>query len=427
MSTKLTKKQKRSKKRQIQRKYENEQRIERIQNNKRLEEMRQQIQQQQHIQGGKISPQEFNPDRQLKMMDPNTPEEIKDFVINYVADRNGCGYYRCIWPFELLATYRNFMSMNSFVYQHDLNILKSVSCFRFQRQATNVQRQIWDMYRQYKHQHGFRYNLQYEIDDLLMEIEPHNKIAYDFFDEEKKRNHMHMLHTSDSITFSTDALKEIYVRDYGVNPNKIQVVKNYLPQFMYALPYRNAPKDFTKNKPRVFWSGSGSHVGKGGDLDFIIPLVEKTVDEYQWVFQGVVPPELYDYVKAGKIEFMQWAPTYGLANLQFYKASPDIYLAPLKPSKFNSAKSDLKFLEASALGAACITTSFSGTEWKSPYEDVAEICLEPDADIWKSMIDHLISEPDYYTQVIKEQYNFLNSRWMESNLDQWVIATRFKG
>lgn len=358
-----------------------------------------------------------------------TPNESPDlsFVVNYVADRNGCGYFRCIWPFELLATYKNMMSMNCFVYQTDPSLLSKVHTLRFQRQATDSQTLAWNNYFSLRSRNGFKYKIQYEIDDLLMEIAPHNKIAYDYFDEQKKQNHLHMLRTADSITFSTEPLKEIYVNDYGIDPNKIRVVRNFLPQFLYSLPYRNSVKEFntTDQKPRIFWAGSASHVGKGGDLEFLMPLIEKTFSEYQWVFQGVLPPELIEHHKAGKVEFIPWTPVYGLANVQFYRARPDICLAPLVPSRFNSAKSDLKYLESCALGAPCICTSFSEKGMKSPYDLInAEICLEPDADIWKTMIDHLINNPDYYMQTVKTQYEFLNGRWMENNLDQWVDALK---
>jgi len=349
---------------------------------------------------------------------PNTK-----IAINYIADRNGCGYFRCIWPFELLATYKNIMGINSFMYHFEQSLLSKVDILRFQRQATSSQLQAWETYRKMKAQLGYQYKLQYEIDDLLMEIEPHNKVAYDYFDQEKKDNHMRMLHTADSITFSTDALKDIYVNDYNVDPEKIRVVKNFLPQFLYSLPYRNAVKEFntTDRKPRVFWSGSASHVGEGGDLQFLVPLIERTVDKYQWVFQGTIPPSLVDYVKEGKIEFLSWVPVYGLANIQFYKARPDVCLAPLNPTKFNSCKSDLKYLESCALGAPCITTSFEDHGLKSPYDAAgSEICIEPDADLWEATIDHLVGNPDYYMDVSKNQYNFLNGRWMEANLDQWV-------
>ena len=345
-------------------------------------------------------------------------------IVNYIADRNGCGYFRCIWPSELLATYKNYMTINSFIYLTEQASLAKAHMFRFQRQATTTQTQAWRAYLQTRNSNNFKFKMQYEIDDLLMEIEPHNKIAYDFFDVEKKNNHIEMLKTADSITFSTDPLKQIYIKDYGINAEKIHVVRNHLPQFLYSLPYRHTPRTFDKTivekRPRVFWCGSASHLGPDGDLQFLLPMIEKTVDEYRWVFQGVIPAELKEYVKQGRIEFIPWVPTYGLANIQFYKAKPDICLAPLKPSRFNSCKSDLKYLEACALGSPCITTSFESKNLKSPYELCnAEICIEPDADVWKTMIDYLVDNPSYYMDTVKKQYEFINGRWMENNLEEW--------
>jgi hypothetical protein len=229
-----------------------------------------------------------------------------------------------------------------------------------------------------------------------------------------------MMRNSDRVSFSTEALKDVYVRQFDIDPAKAKVVKNHLPQFLYQFPGR-PQKDFTMEKPRIFWSGSASHIGPGGDLDFLIPLVEKTVNEYQWVFQGVIPERLKIFVEAGKIEFIPWAPIYGLANVQFYLGRPDIIIAPLKPSIFNQCKSDLKFLESCALGAPCICTSFMNTPFKSPYEGVAQICVEPDAEQWKASIDYLVNNPQAYADVVKKQREYLQTRWMEvkDNLLQW--------
>jgi hypothetical protein len=426
MTQKISKKQKRAKKKNVEKKIQLE--MKRRQREKDITQeaetrMAQQkiLQQQQHnsimqhqnqlvgSQGGMPNGQ---PNQQTKM------------IVNYIADKNGCGYFRAIWPFELLSTYKNMMSLNTFMYHMEPAVLQKTHTFRFQRQATDQQFMAWRQYYNMRQQLGYQYKMQYEIDDLLMDIAPENKVAYDYFDAGKKRNHLEMLKMADSVTFSTDALKEVYVREHGIEAEKIKVVRNHLPQFMYSLPYRSAPKEFSpENKPRIFWSGSASHVGKGGDLAFLLPLIEQTVDEYQWVFQGTIPPELTQYVKEGKIEFLPWVPVYGLANIQFYKAKPDIYLAPLKPSVFNGCKSDLKYLESCALGAPCITTSFEESGLKSPYDQAgAEICLEPDADIWKAMIDHLVGNPDYYIETVKAQYKFLNGRWMENNLTEWSEA-----
>jgi glycosyltransferase involved in cell wall biosynthesis len=349
-------------------------------------------------------------------------------VVNYIADRNGCGYYRCIWPFELLATYKGLITMNSYAHLFEPSYLLGTQIIRFQRQATTQQKQAWDMYRKLRGEYNFKYQLQYEIDDYLMGIEPDNVIAYNFFDKEKKDNHMHMLRTADRITFSTETLKNVYVEQHGIPKEKISVIRNTIPQFLYNLPPRMRPNEFSPSrKPRILWSGSGSHVGPNGDLTFLIDMIKKTVNEYQWIFQGVIPEELRPYVNEKKIEFIPWCATYGLANMQFYVARPDICIAPLKPSFFNTCKSDLKILEYSALGAPCISTSFLSTDHgKSPYEDTAEICLDPDPDIWKAAIDHLISDQDYYMECVRKGYNHLNSRWMENALDAWLQAIDYK-
>lgn len=416
MASKLTRKQKRDKKKKLDRKVQME--VQRVQRESEFNERVQaELEQQKILERNQA--EAVKQQAQQSVQDNTRPSKI---VMNYIADRNGCGYFRSIWPFELLSTYRQIMGTPTFLYSYDQQVLTFTDIFRFQRQATDTQLEAFVKYIKIRQQYGFNYKMSYEIDDLLMEISPDNKIAYDYFDDKKKQNHMNMLNASDIITFSTEALKEIYVRDYGIDESRVKVVKNHLPQFMYSLPYRNIQKDFNKTteKPRIFWSGSASHVGKGGDLEFLLPMIEKTVDEYQWVFQGTIPNSLIDYVKQGKIEFISWVPVYGLANVQFYKARPDICLAPLKPSRFNTCKSDLKYLESCALGAPCITTSFDEANLKSPY-DIAEseICIEPDADIWKTMIDHLVEDKDYYADVRKKQYDFVNGRWMEQNLDEW--------
>jgi hypothetical protein len=353
-------------------------------------------------------------------------KDIKEkYVLSYVADKNGCGYFRSIWPCELLSTYKNINTINTCLYQTEVTSLTMFDVIRFQRQATNDQLKLWKYYLNIRQQYGMKFKMQYELDDLLMEIEPQNKIAYDFFNEEKKQNHLYMLRTADKVVFSTNQLKDIYVKKYGILENKIEVVPNYLPQFIYSLPYKNSAKvfDLAKNKPRVFWSGSSSHLGKGGDLEFLIPLVTRTTHKYDWIFQGVIPEELIPLAKEGKISFISWVPIYGLANVQFYKARPDICLAPLKPSIFNSCKSDLKYLEACALGAPCICSSFDEIGIKGPYDDAnAEICIENDIDVWENMIDHLVATPEYFKQVVDAQYTFINSRWMENNLDKWHKA-----
>lgn len=344
--------------------------------------------------------------------------------LNLVADRNGCGYYRMIWPYELMATKANIQSLNSFVHTTDFGQLKHFNSIRFQRQVDDNQMNMLKYYIGERDKLGYKYRLQYELDDLVPEIDKSNAVAYNYF-KDYIGNHLDMLKMVDAITVSTEQLKKTYTEKYGIDGEKITVIPNTLPKFLYNFTRRVSTNDFTKVKPRVFWSGSGSHAGKGGDLDFFVELVESTLDKYQWVLQGVVEPRLQKYVDEGKIESHPWQDCYSLANYQFYNCRPDVYIATLKPSLFNSCKSDLKLLEASALGVPFIGSKFTGdkdySDTPSPYEEHNLLTLNNgDIDEWVTTIDRLVNDQDRYMDVVNKQYEILNSRFLEDNLDMWL-------
>lgn len=352
-------------------------------------------------------------------------------TMNLLADRNGCGYYRMIWPMELLATNASVQTLNSFVHITDFGVLKHLNTIRFQRQSDANHLNMLNYYIQERNRLGYKYKIQYEIDDLLPEIDPSNKIAYDYF-KDKIQYNLECMRRVDAITVSTETLKKVYSDKYGIDGDKITVIENNLPRFLYNFNRRNSIRDFTNSKPRIMWSGSGSHVGENGDLDFIIKIVENTLDKYQWVFQGVIPPVLQKYVDSGKIEFHGWQTCYNLPSFQFNVCKPDLYLGILKPSLFNSAKSDLKFLEASSLGVPFIGTSFSkdktyeyDTQFtnESPYDGTcATTIANGSIDEWVTEIDTLLGDNDLYMSKINAQYEMLQTRWMETpdNLQKWM-------
>tara|TARA_B100001059_G_C17803379_1_gene567602 strand:+ start:751 stop:2019 length:1269 start_codon:yes stop_codon:yes gene_type:complete len=350
--------------------------------------------------------------------------------LNLVADNNGCGYYRIIWPMELLATNANLKVLNSFVHITDFGVLKHMNSIRFQRQSDTTHCRMLDYYLQERERLGYKYRIQYEIDDLLPEIDPSNKIAYDYFKDKVKYN-IECMNKVDAITVSTNVLKDVYSNKYDIDAEKITVIENTLPRFLYNFNRRISKQDFTNRKPRVMWSGSGSHVGENGDLDFIIPLVEKTLDKYNWVFQGTIPNSLKKYIDDGKVEFHGWQTTYNLPSFQMNVCKPDLFIGMLKPSLFNSSKSNLKLLESSALGVPFVGTSFDKDKSyqydsrftnKSPYDDTcATTIANGDVDEWISKIDELLNDDNLYMSKVNEQYDMLQDKWMEcpAVLEKW--------
>ena len=39
-------------------------------------------------------------------------------------------------------------------------------------------------------------------------------------------------------------------------------------------------------------------------------------------------------------------------------------------------------------------------------------------------LNHLVSDQNYYIDTVKNQYNFINGKWLENNLDQWMSAIK---
>ena len=66
----------------------------------------------------------------------------------------------------------------------------------------------------------------------------------------------------------------------------------------------------------------------------------------------------------GVVEGLDGTAEYGLSTISHY--APDVLIAPLQNIPFNKAKSNLKGLEASAVGAAFVASVFPG----SPYSDI---------------------------------------------------------
>jgi hypothetical protein len=88
------------------------------------------------------------------------PEVSLDRAVNFIADLSGCGFWRMIWPENLLNAYQkmsitstNMMIRDEIVYSH----IKSV---RIQRQAADHQVIFAEALRELADKHGF--NLIYE-------------------------------------------------------------------------------------------------------------------------------------------------------------------------------------------------------------------------------------------------------------------------
>lgn len=334
------------------------------------------------------------------MNQPNVPDKN---IVNFPSDKNGCGFYRTFIPYGYLSSKYNYNVTNLMEFVFDLNFIARSNTIRFQRQVTEAQKKVVFEYKKVIQRVGAKTKLVYEIDDVVHEIMPSNIIAYQFYTETKKSNMIQIMRNVDTVTFSTQYLKDYYKDKFGIE-NSI-VVPNFLPKFLWGDKGKRDKANKGK-KPRILWAGSASHVGKGGDLEFILPLIKKTKDEFEWVFFGVIPPEL-----TGQFEFVNWADFYSYpAALDAVNA--DIAIAPVADNSFNYGKSDLKLLEYSALGIPGIYSSIG--EGIGPYDLVdGATCVKNNIDDWYQAIKAMTSDPANAATALANGKAELNKRWLE--------------
>jgi glycosyltransferase involved in cell wall biosynthesis len=324
-------------------------------------------------------------------------------VLLFPSDRNGCGFYRTIVPFSHLISKYEYDAPTLFSFVFDLNFITKSKWLRFQRQVTKDQKKVIVEYRKVIKKINAETKMAFELDDLVHAIEPSNIVAYQFYTETRKQNLIDVMKMSDVVTFSTEFLKDFYKQNFGITHSV--VVPNFLPKYLWQDKGKRNKRN-KGSKPRILWAGSSSHVGKNGDLEFMIPLIRKTKNEFEWVFLGVMPPELN-----GQFEFHEWADFYSYPHA-LDSIDADVGICPIVDNTFNYAKSDLKLLEYTAINMPGIFSTIG--QGMGPYDLVDGICtVNNQVDDWYNAIKKVISDESYRESIMNAQRAELNGRWLE--------------
>lgn len=332
-------------------------------------------------------------------------------VIVFPSDKNGCGFYRNLIPLNYCMSHYNWDTTFLFQFVFDLNLVQSSSVIRFQRQCTENQYKCIREYRQCINATRAPTKIMYELDDLVHGIEPHNVVAYQYYTPTRKRNVVEIMKMSNRVTFSTDFLAKFYREKFGIEHSV--VIPNYLPKYMWNpnpdISKRPADKDRIDGKPVILWAGSASHVGPGGDMEFLLPMIDATTDEFDWLFVGVCPPSL-----KGKVRTTKWNHFYNYPGaMQSLKA--DLAIAPITDSVFNYAKSDLKYLEYAAMNIPSLLSTIGNGQ--GPYDKTnSPNLVDNDPDAWYRSILEILDDEDHYNKTIKLQHEYLSGRWLEDNI-----------
>lgn len=293
----------------------------------------------------------------------------KNVIIFHLTDRGACSWVRFRFMVGLLETNTGgeLIPVISPWEVTEPDVLKRTAAIVVARPMIGLHGELLEHYKANRDKFGYKVFADY--DDILCDIDGKSPIPeYNRFKVSPfEIGNVMERHCSglDGITVASEYLARTLRRRFGWD--NVSVLPNTVPGFAYGMaPRESVDTDIVK--PRVLYAGSMTHFKEGHLGDFEGPWVpwmrnaakNGEIDLHCFGFSAPdfledVPVTMHPYVPA--VAFPA-----AIAAIK-----PDIYLAPLQANEFNRCKSDLKLLEAAAVGAVLLGSDFSG----SPYADAA--------------------------------------------------------
>lgn len=348
-------------------------------------------------------------------------------IFGWLADRDGCGYYRLILPGTELANRGHAVWLDEALPPEIKSGEIEVDVIVGQRVCEPSPSAAWQELAR-----AGRAKLVYELDDDLFNVDPSNRQAWAFFEKGVARHDEHDLMTgerkttayfddnrrqrlienirvSDAVTVSTEPLAEI-VSQWNSN---VHLVPNQIPGWLLDHGLTRGPL------LTVGWRGGPSHARDFGEL--AAPLrrfLQHPGNRDRVEFHSLGA----DYTgrvagRYGSTRHTEWADSVDsfLRLVDF-----DIGVIPLLPSTFNESKSDLALLEMSALGIPSITSDTGPYATRHGGPNIA--CSTPAQ--WTAALRELAENSEYRVQLGKQAREWATTRTVQGNAWRWEEAYR---
>lgn len=227
---------------------------------------------------------------------------------------------------------------------------------------------------------------------------------------------LHMVSAVDMITTTTEYLASKFK---SINPN-VRILPNSIDFDLFRpLP---RPEEY-KDQIRIGWFGGDSHYV---DLKIIKNVLKRLVDKYPQVKITLLIPqvpywnEIFEGIDPKRVDYHGWAelsvyPLF-LANRHF-----DIGLIPLADNDFNRCKSNLKWLEFSALKVP--TVSQNMIPYSNSITDGRDGLLANTEEEWFQKVSELIEKPELRKNISENAYNKVKRDYnLDTNCRLWERA-----
>lgn len=213
-----------------------------------------------------------------------------------------------------------------------------------------------------------------EVDDYLYGVNPESMASHSYYPNSELEYLAEIqMRSASGLIVSTEYLKQ----EYSVYNPYIEVVPNAIDFEVWD----NLKNKNNTNKIRIGWSGGQAHYL---DLEIINKIMPAVLDKYknvEFVIFGGMPEYMKTSDRVKHISKWVGIEDYPgeLANAGF-----DIGLAPLRDNKFNRCKSNLRWLEYSALKVPTIASPVT------PFLGLDNIEYALEAEDWINKISELV-------------------------------------
>jgi glycosyltransferase involved in cell wall biosynthesis len=335
-------------------------------------------------------------------------EETVD-IFGWLADRAGCGTIRMMQPLDALSEATGI----SVKYDEGLNIKSFLPKFLVgQRVCKDAPTRLW----QHIASMDRRPRLVYELDDDLWNVDASNQPAFEWYIKgyDRRTGTVHNvqaniaanIRVADRVTVATAALAEL-VSKFNEN---VVIVPNYIPA--WVLEWERPKRD----RLTIGWMGSQAHAM---DWDEAAPHIARFMKQNPEVGFHLIGGLYRDWFKLPEEQISATGWIDGVENV-WRAIDFDIALAPLRPHVFNQSKSNLKALEAAALGIPIVASD------SRPYSDFVEhgrtgFLVKRDHE-WGKYLRELVNDEAMREQIGAAAKEKARGWTLEGNIGEWETA-----
>lgn len=334
------------------------------------------------------------------------------------SDRLGCGTYRAYIP--ALSLQESKLVDSNFLFHHDcptvekvLPDLDGIDVVIFQRAVGTL---FVDLIKECQDRNIATV---FEFDDNVFDIPRHNPAAWFWRRKAIQRILRQELEMVDAITVSTRPLMDATKAEITDN-DKVHLCMNHLHPAVWGKEVWGSILPYGNTCTVIGWQGSTTH-----DTDFkmALPALTRLLDEFPKLlirFFGSVPLSIKDVIPEKRFQWTKGVPFEQYpSTLRFVNF--DIGIAPVTDSFFNYSKSNIKWLEYSALGIPAVCSRVY--PYAKSVEDGVTGYLASTTDEWYEKLRALVLDADLRKQIGQQAQAHVWQEWSyRTHAPKWAAA-----